>query len=117
HVAWYDTRGDKVAPGQDVKIGLYYAYSTDNGQTFTEFQLDDQAIETDSLLNANSIGDRIDITFNPTNNDVVVAYIGTTHVRVYPGPPDYEQQMLGGFIPGGPGQPVQENEAIYIYRV
>lgn len=115
HIAWYDTRGDLRAPGQDVTISLFYAWSDDQGETFTEIQLDDQIIKTEELSNPKFIGDGLDMAFSGTS--LLISAMGTSHVRVYPGPPDYEQQMLGGFIPGGPGQPVQENEAIYIYRV
>lgn len=108
HMAYYDTRHDLRSPGQAVKIALYYAYSDDPAQGFTEILVDDQAISTSALHNPKSIGDRIDITPIPGVDSVVITYLGTQHPRFVP---------PGGM--NGLGGPViaQTDEAIFSCRI
>lgn len=110
HVAWLDTRHDRRSPGQDVTIALYYAYSTDQGETFTEMMLDNQIIKTEYLENEFFIGDGLDMVIR--ENSVLITAMGTSHVRI-----SGAQQQFGGIGGGGGGNPPQENEAIYLYRV
>lgn len=114
HLVWYDTRHDLKSPGQDVRIGLYYAYSEDFGQTFSEIMLDDDLIRTEYLSNPNSLGDRIDIVARTSldlRKGVVATYMGTQHPLIY----EIEPQGLI-FNPGPPVQP-QSDELIYSKRI
>jgi len=106
HVAWYDTRNDLEDDGEDVLISLYYAYSDDNGDTFTSIELDDQAISTEHLSNPKFIGDYISITPSLVDDRLVIVYMGTSHPT--------EQEPEESF--GGPGLS-QSNEAIYSWEI
>ncbi len=113
HVAWYDTRHDLKAPGQDVKIALYYAFLEDNGDgTFdiTELKVREEAIHTAYLSNPKSIGDRIDIVGRPIsdpNEGVIIVYTATRHpVATGPGSP-MNPLLLGNFF----------DEVIYSQRI
>jgi hypothetical protein len=104
HVAWYDTRNDLQDDGDDVLISLYYAYSDDNGDTFTSIELDDEVISTQHLSNPKFLGDYISITPSLVDERMVIVYMGTSHPR-YQDPP-----------PSGPGL-TQNNEAIYSWEI
>lgn len=112
HIAWYDTRHHLKNPGQDVTIALYYAYSEDGGDTFTQFMVDQEAIKTGYLNNPNTIGDRIDIVPRLTSDStkgVVIVYTGTAHPRQQP--PIGIESFGGGF------ETPQDDELIWSQRI
>lgn len=75
HVAWFDTRNDPQDPGQDVAIPLYYAISTGGGQSFTNYEVDEVAIDTTELWDSVFIGDYIRMTV--CDDAVVIVYNAT----------------------------------------
>lgn len=56
-------------------ISLFYAFSDDGGQTFTNHEIDDVAIDTTLLQQPDFIGDYIRITM--TDGAAVVVYNAT----------------------------------------
>ncbi len=62
HIAWFDTRNDPQGPDDDVLISLFYAHSDDGGETFTNHEIDEVAIDTLVLQQNDFIGDYIRIT-------------------------------------------------------
>lgn len=88
HIIWYDTRKDHPPADLDpplFNMELYYAWSDDNGQTFTE-QLIGHAIYTDDLTNNGFIGDYNGLT--SAGGVVVPVYMGTFGSLVPFFPPD-----------------------------
>lgn len=75
HIAWFDTRNDPQGPDDDVLISLYYAFSDDGGQTFTNYEVDEVAIDTFLLQEPDFIGDYIRITMS---GDVAVIVSNAT---------------------------------------
>lgn len=75
HVAWFDTRNDPQDPGEDVAISLFYAISTDGGQSFTNYEVDEVAIDTAELWDPGFLGDYIRITV--CDDAVVIVYNAT----------------------------------------
>ncbi len=63
HIAWFDTRNDPQGPDDDVLISLFYAFSNDGGETFTNHEIDEVAIfnrpldrsEVAALMNTNDV--------------------------------------------------------------
>ena len=83
HIIWYDTRKDHPAADdpQPFDIELYYAWSTDNGQTFTE-ELIGKAIDTADLLQPGFIGDYNALT--SAGDLVIPVYMGTRDPEALP---------------------------------
>jgi len=104
HVAWYDTRNDLQDDGEEVLIGLYSAWSDDDGDSFTSIELDDEAISTQHLSNPKFLGDYIPITPSVVDDRLVIVYMGTSHPREQDPPHS------------GPGLS-QSNEAIYSWEI
>ncbi|MCL4197561.1 MAG: hypothetical protein KJZ69_08715 [Phycisphaerales bacterium] len=75
HIAWFDTRNDPQGPDDDVLISLFYAFSNDGGETFTNHEIDEVAIDTLVLQQNDFIGDYIRITM--ADDAVVIVYNAT----------------------------------------
>ncbi len=103
HIIWYDTRKDHPAADYPYPfdIELYYAWSTDNGQTFTE-ELVGKAIDTADLLAPGFIGDYNALT--SAGNLVIPVYMGTRDPEAIP---PWQ----------APGGPKQLDETIFSNRI
>lgn len=75
HIAWFDTRNDPQGPDDDVLISLFYARSDDGGQTFTNHEIDEVAIDTVVLQQNDFIGDYIRMAM--ADDAVVIVYNAT----------------------------------------
>lgn len=75
HIAWFDTRNDPQPAAASVEISLFYAFSDDGGQTFTNYEVDEVAIDTFLLQEPDFIGDYIRITMS---GDVAVIVSNAT---------------------------------------
>lgn len=104
HITWYDTRKDHPAADYPYPfdIELYYAWSSNNGETFAE-ELVGKAIDTGDLLAPEFIGDYNALT--SAGNLVIPVYMGTRDPESIPGGPR------------APGGPKQLDETIFSNRI